>query len=336
MQNTEKIVRNKITIISFICSLIVIWIHTYNLAEYGITANDTGLKGIVYLIEYYWSHIVGFAVPTFFFISGFLFFRTFEWSKLKQKYLSRIKSILVPYFIWCNIYFFIYVVLAHLPIFRTYFYEPKYELTFHNWLMALWPECFYTLWFLRNLIVFIAIAPLLYYLLKNLKNIPIGTIAVIIVLANSCFNFLNLPMGLDLYMLGCYTAINHKDVVYYRNKSLSYIGIGIILICLLTMSVAINSITVLLFSVSIWFLLDLFDLEMELPWWLSITFFIYVGHGLVLAALEKSLLLIGGQNPWLALFDYVFMPFITVIVLTIIARVLKKNKQLWNLLSGYR
>ena len=336
MCNTEKIVRNKITIVSFLCSIIVIWIHTFNLAEYGISLSDTGIKGVVAAIEFYWSHIVGFAVPTFFFISGFLFFRTFEWSKLKQKYESRIRSILIPYFIWCNIYYFVYVLLAHLPFFRNYFYNPKYELTIHNWLMAMWPECFYTLWFLRNLILFIAVAPLLYILLKNYVKFPVGLISVIVVLVNSCLGIVELPMGLDLYMLGCYTAINHKEIVFYRNKTLSYVGIGLIVLGLLTRSVSLNCITIILFSASIWLVLDLFQLDLELPWWMSITFFIYVAHGLVLAFLEKSLLLIGGQNPWLALLDYLFMPFIAVTVLIMVASVLKKRILLWNFLSGYR
>ena len=200
----------------------------------------------------------------------------------------------------------------------------------------MWPECFYTLWFLRNLILFIAVAPLLYILLKNYVKFPVGLISVIVVLVNSCLGIVELPMGLDLYMLGCYTAINHKEIVFYRNKTLSYVGIGLIVLGLLTRSVSLNCITIILFSASIWLVLDLFQLDLELPWWMSITFFIYVAHGLVLAFLEKSLLLIGGQNPWLALLDYLFMPFIAVTVLIMVASVLKKRILLWNFLSGYR
>lgn len=75
--NSEKVFRNKIMIISFVCSLFVIWIHTYNVEYYGISANSTGLSGLVWKMETFWADIIRIAVPTFFFVSGFL--GPFQW-----------------------------------------------------------------------------------------------------------------------------------------------------------------------------------------------------------------------------------------------------------------
>ena len=202
--------------------------------------------------------------------------------------------------------------------------------------MALGPDCYYTLWFLRNLIIFIAITPILYLLAKNWLSLPTGLLVTIFLLVNSVIHLIDLPMGLDMYALGSYIAINHKGIEYYRNHNISYAGAVIMLIMLITNIVYRNDFTITVFFLAGWFLIDLIQINNPLPWWTTITFFYYVAHGMVLAVLEKALLMIGGQNVWFALFDYLFMPLITVFVLAVIASRLRKHDLLWNLLNGFR
>lgn len=54
-ESSENEIRNKITIIAFLLSIMVICIHTYNLEVYGIGADGAGIAGLAYKIETYWS-----------------------------------------------------------------------------------------------------------------------------------------------------------------------------------------------------------------------------------------------------------------------------------------
>ena len=81
MKSTETHVRNKITILTFISSIIVIYAHAYNLSSYGIGNGDVGLGYVAFCIENFMKDaIIGRVIPLFFFISGLLFL---EHSKFK-------------------------------------------------------------------------------------------------------------------------------------------------------------------------------------------------------------------------------------------------------------
>lgn len=82
----ESQIRNKFTLLMFICSVLVIFIHAKNITEIVVGNSPTFLDRIAISIESYWSEVTKIAVPYFFMISGFLFFRTFEISKLSAKW----------------------------------------------------------------------------------------------------------------------------------------------------------------------------------------------------------------------------------------------------------
>ena len=82
---TEIQFRNKITCYSFYTIIAVVLIHTFNLSVYGIDADASGLGEFVYYFESTAAELWKAAVPLFFMISGFLFFRNFTWDKLKTK-----------------------------------------------------------------------------------------------------------------------------------------------------------------------------------------------------------------------------------------------------------
>ena len=186
---TEDSFRNKISIISVVCCMLVIWIHTNNMEVYGITNQGrTVMESVTYRFETIWMGIEGMAVPMFFFISGFLFYRNYDLSKIGEKYRSRFKSILIPYLIWASFYYLFFVVISWIPAIAEKMNAPAgQELSVIGWLRSLWPDQYYTLWFLKNLIVFIAISPLVYVLLKDRRvkdnkiYLPTGILAYVII-----------------------------------------------------------------------------------------------------------------------------------------------------------
>ena len=97
----EKEFRNKITCFSFFFSILVIWAHSYN-GELFLGKTHQGKT--VLEAERFLGDVVGqMAVPGFFLLSAYLFYRNFHWRKLLCKWKSRAWSVLVPYFLWNEI-----------------------------------------------------------------------------------------------------------------------------------------------------------------------------------------------------------------------------------------
>lgn len=61
------------------------------------------------VLQSFWFFIVETCVPFFFMISGYLFFRTYQSCKWREKLQSRVKSLLVPYLLW-NIFYAVVMI----------------------------------------------------------------------------------------------------------------------------------------------------------------------------------------------------------------------------------
>lgn len=344
MENREQEIRNKITVISFVCSILVIYIHTYNLEVYGIDSTAVGVAKIVYMIEEYWSKVLHVAVPMFFFISGILFYRNFEIDRLFDKWKKRLFTVVVPYILWSTIYYLYSVVCTNVPIIRAHMSaENVVNLSFDAWIGALWNDSYYTLWFLKNLIIFIALVPIIWLLLKNhWKQMPTGLIVLVVmeVLIKGKGENLGIPYlsGMDVYLTGSYIGLNCSNMLNYTNKRLSKIAVIYIMFMLLTDFAWWNIITQIATFVAIWFACDLLNLgSRSLPWWMSITFFTYVAHDAILEAFEKVFLIGCGTYPICALVDYVFMPLVVLLFLIIVAYIMQRFLPVvWKLCTGDR
>ena len=343
MKSTETHIRNKITILTFISSILVIYIHTYNAVPYGIEDATSGFPYAILCIENFWGgSIAGRANALFFFISGLLFFRTFQIQDLFKKWKSRVKSILIPYVIWCSLYYLYYVAVTHIPfVVRLMNGNETIEFSITNWIDWLWKDQYFTLWFLKSLIMLIALAPVLWVLFNNhVKKIPTGTILLIVFIL--CLSKglipIKLPAGIDSYAVGAYIGMNHREQLKWNNKVASILGLLYTAFMVLSNMRFINLYTQILLFVAMWFALDLINLdEKKFPWWMSITFFTYVAHDVFLEMFEKIFLKLFGTQPIFALLDYIFMPIVTFWVLVLIAWLLRKcAPHVWKVVTGAR
>ena len=95
MDNIEVRFRNKIMFVQFLLAVGIVYQHTvWNYKESALL--NVGQNFLFYLMET--------CVPFFFMISGYLFFRTYEQAKAKEKIVSRARTLLIPYLIWNIIY----------------------------------------------------------------------------------------------------------------------------------------------------------------------------------------------------------------------------------------
>ncbi len=162
--------RNKINWYVFLLSLLVVLIHSVNLAINNqtletmiLTADHTGetipgITGITGHIEHLLSNALGqMAVPGFFLVSGYLFFRTLRgFRDIGRKWYERMGSLVVPYGAWNVLWYLVYVLSGR----RSFSLEAMSE-------AAVSYACNPTFWYMHQLILLTLLAPILYALLRT-------------------------------------------------------------------------------------------------------------------------------------------------------------------------
>lgn len=162
-----------------------------------------------------------FAVPSFFFISGYLFFykvEVFTFDTYLYKIKRRIKSLLIPYLIWNTI-------AISYPLSLYFFRGVALPDNLGDWLLYYWDAddiynlpLNYPLWFVRDLMVVSVLSPLVYVLIKR------GWGVFMLVLA-ALYLTKHLPSytGLSKYVIfffsfGAYLSIKKQNVISAFSK----------------------------------------------------------------------------------------------------------------------
>jgi surface polysaccharide O-acyltransferase-like enzyme len=194
---------DKIKILSAIAILFVLYIHS------GFHADEIAGMPLNDYVQGFISGMLGrCAVPMFFAISGYLFFLNAETiCQVFVKQKKRLRTLLIPYLIAAVFFPMFYLMLDFVPgvgqfmngNLSSLFAKPWYEILYEVFFMAEngSPVAFH-LWFLRDLILIVAAAPLLFWLFKNLRWYWLPILFVINFFTKSGFFF----YGLFWFSLG--------------------------------------------------------------------------------------------------------------------------------------
>ncbi len=82
--------------------------------------------------------------------------------------------------------------------------------------------------------------------------------------------------------------------------------------------------------------MDLFKFNENPKWWQRITFFTYVSHEMILESIEKVVLLLLGKNTLGMTIDYLISPLVCFMIVIFAAKIIMKNKTIWNVIAGGR
>ena len=160
----------ELDVIRCVCNYLVVLLHAWAIFQYGTYGS----------VEYrVWNFICGpmtnVAMPTLFFISGYLLMNGFTMSKWSDKMRRRVKRLAVPYIVWSILFVLIYVSLASM-------FPRLQERVDSNGLSTLQGILGKTfgltvapidgpLWFLRAIFVYSLISPLIYQMLKKMRMV---------------------------------------------------------------------------------------------------------------------------------------------------------------------
>ena len=145
---------NKITAMQFLCSLIIVLRHSRNLEDFmsgGIPYLFKG-KGSIFIL----------ALPTFFFLTGYLFFLNYTLTQYWDKIKKRIRSLLVPYLVFNTVltcYGYLLVAIQHDPLPTNVVEDVLKGILLHRYNGVFW--------YVQQIMIYMLIAPLFYFLLNN-------------------------------------------------------------------------------------------------------------------------------------------------------------------------
>lgn len=342
-----------ITALRLPLAIMVVFIHSSPLAsDYSISWTDLGGVDVYNIIRVFGSHVfTHIAVPIFFLISGYLFFlkmQKVDWQFYKTQWMKRVHTLLIPYIIW-NIIRLVWFQLFKLPgvLFRG---KPWSDITDYLnenisldmfWSASTWGggritilqqitaaksgPLYVPLWFLRDLMIVVLLAPVLCWLLRKTKGWILLLLAIFYVL-NVQFFAHEVPITALLFFgIGAWFALDKKEFADYSVKWLA-----------LTFPLWL-----ILLAVNVYYDGELTDMGMIFYPWMVLfgvfafigimakygttarvfdnkviafaannTFFIYVSHnlGFSLARIALSFL----PQPLPSVVDYLAFPFITI------------------------
>lgn len=351
---SEEQLSRKITFLSFILSVGIVYFHAYNVNIYNLSGGGKA----AFLIERFETvclNLLGSVVPFFFMISGFLFFRNFapERNCYLSKLKSRFRSLFIPYVIFTVIGYFYFFAVSNIPFISVHMNTEPMKFDIVALIKSLWTNQYsIVLWYVRNLLVMVILSPAVYFIMKNRKGFHVGTIVLIISFIISLS--VNLKYGESTlvfqmnrlfnntyFFAGAFLAINHKDWVYYKNRNITAIGSILLALCIICTVLFDffdynNVIKNIMIPVSVWMMSNAFYFR-GLPKYLQISFFIYCVHEYILEAIEKLWMIAAGASPAAALTDFLLMPVICIFIVTVISIVIRKiTPGIWKVITGGR
>lgn len=334
----SKQLSNKLKICSFSLILFVVLIHcNIQIRDSGSSEAMPFFCAMQQILSYGFAQI---AVPFFFLISGFLFFKTgrnHDISFFTYKLRRRIRTLVIPYLLWVSIPYFVFIFFFS-DIETNHKIPPS---LFHN---LLTPIINYQLWFVRDLICLVLASPVLFLLIKHLRSIFIFLLIVFMLWRGNIFFIIN--DSIAFFSLGSFLAIISPNIIEKQTSS-RFIFLSTLVWCFACVSKLFVDLPLLLSLLSNiigiiawWGLLDLFNKTSFYHWAIKLstfTFFIYACHEPLLTIIKKVFLRYLAHTEWAFISIYIVAFFTSVILCVLLAYLLKRFMPVpYSILTGNR
>ena len=350
MQN--KRFHNQISWLMFIFSILVIWVHSYNVELFAGADLGPAWERAAQ-IETFWSVGIGqIAVPGFFMLSSYLFFHNFKAENLIRKWKSRCLSVLIPYIGWNFLYYLGYVIATRLPLVQQVVGKDPVPFNIEEIIRAIGQYSYAPIfWYLFQLILLLALAPLIYVLVKNRL---VGLVYLTVLLALIYVRFDTGRPNMDAlfyFSFAAYMAVNHHEWLERKGDGdRALTGVAMLIIAVYSYGMmkvpGANVLWTIIYRCLVPAALWMFSSSFELPEersWMHQSFFLYAIHFMVVRFINKGAALVLGEilseeaMCAAALWIYFAIPIVVIAVSYGLAKLLSKwTPAVWRLLSGGR
>lgn len=168
-------------------------------------------------------------VPLFYFISGFLFFyrtESFSFTVYLKKLESRLHSLLIPYLFWnLAVLFFLFLAQTFFGGLLSGANKPIVQYSLSDWFWCFWDTSHIhaqsaknlpinsPFWFIRDLMVVVALSPIVFFLIKKLHVFAVLLLGLMWI----CSPYFYLPgwstVSFFFFSAGAYFSLRKKNVV---------------------------------------------------------------------------------------------------------------------------
>lgn len=350
----------------FPLAIIIILKHYY---ANDIVSNVNGGGFYNWLGQFSSDFFPAFAVPLFFFISGFLFFHNINidyiginWQTFKiykEKIKKRIKSLLIPYLAW-NLMVLVGLVLVQ------YFTngkiqplsKPLEEFNLLDVLRSMWAitdkgnPIDSPLWFIKDLMLLCLFSPVIMFFIKYTKLYGLIYAFSVYLFLGEIIHMVPTYTGQFFFLFGCYASVlkinktNLLEYIYRLDYRYAFFAFSVILIVFLTKESG---------SVKYWYLSRFYSLISVLAVWPMIrfwittniswfnddlsnsSFFIFACHKPLMFVISSLLFSVfSPQNSFVLCALIILIPALIYVICLLMYIFIKKYMPFLKFLNGYR
>lgn len=321
--NRKSLRSQSLDLLRFPLAVVVAAIHVIATRSYqwhGRTVRFSDMEGSRMFYDFFDAFLRGQSVPIYFFISGYVFFLgiTLTMNTYGHKLRNRSKSLLIPYVSW-NILAVLVASIAFIPELRPLFpalRNIKVSLSVPSILETFWNSWYgifstgqemspgseiypqdYPLWFVRDLMIIVVSAPLIYFCLKNTRWYTIAALGVawFALSPYKLGHFSQVLTGFFFFTWGAHMSYRGRDMIkefkrYFIPCTACYLVVGMLLWLYPhlnhTLYVYLKSLNVLVGMVMAYGLAAklIESRRVKTSKFLSAaSFFVYAGHGIFVA-----------------------------------------------------
>lgn len=349
-QKNEALFWKKKEFISFISSILVLFIHSYFAQD---IASNSFISVINHKFSFFFSRsITQFAVPMFFMLSGISFFKEYNNKKYLTKIKSRICTLVIPYLLWNTVWMLWEILGSYSFLAKFSATGNPYPLTLVSILKGIFfYGCNTPFWFVFDIIVFSFAAPLLFLIIRN-KYIGIASVACLaiaslfgIYIPTELFYY---PMSIVFYLTGAIIGYHFFDYASKKSPKPMQITSGVLLLAyILAKNIVpqklhisnylIEAIVYTVAAFAMWSITDIFIDRIKSRAIYRRSFAIYAMHLNVAIIILKILSLFTPQNEWLEIPKFIIMVVFTLVIINYVCAFLEKFfPSIYSLFMGNR
>ena len=332
----ETLFWKKKEFISFISSILVLFIHSYFAQDTG----DSFISVVNHKFSFFFSRsVTQFAVPLFFMLSGITFFREYTNKKYLTKMKSRLHTLVIPYLLWNTVWMLWKILCSYSFIAKFSATGEPYPLTLSSILKGIFfYGCNTPFWFVFDLIIFSFAAPLIFLIVRN-KYIGIASIICLSVISlfgiHLPADLFYYPMSIVFYLTGAIIGYHFFDYASKKSsKPIQIISVAVLSAYILAKNTVprelhivnylTEAVTFTVAAFSLWNIVDIFIEKIKPKAIYRRSFAIYAMHLNIAIIILKILSLFAPWNEWLEIPKFIIMVILTLVIINYVCAFLER------------